>query len=127
MIPAVWAGFLRNATVLITVTEIKGAVIFFMKDLSYITDLINLFAVLNVIASVRFPYREPTNIEEIEDILNNFKSIETGNKDKRWKSYSIVRKKMVDLELFLNLKYGLKYILNVSRYYLNPSISQKFM
>ena len=127
MIPAVWAGFLRNATVLITVTEIKGSVIFFMKDLSYITDLINLFAVLNGIASVRFPYREPTNIEEIEDILNNFKSIETGNKDKRWKSYSIVRKKMVDSELFLNLKYGLKYILNVSRYYLNPSISQKFM
>lgn len=127
MIPAVWAGFLRNATVLITVTEIKGSVIFFIKDLSYITDLINLFAVLNGIASVRFPYREPTNIEEIEDILNNFKSIETGNKDKRWKSYSIVRKKMVDSELFLNLKYGLKYILNVSRYYLNPSISQKFM
>lgn len=127
MIPAVWAGFLCNATVLITVTEIKGSVIFFMKDLSYITDLINLFVVLNGIASVRFPYREPTNIEEIEDILNNFKSIETGNKDKRWKSYSIVRKKMVDSELFLNLKYGLKYILNVSRYYLNPSISQKFM
>lgn len=64
-----------------------------MKDLSYITDFYKLFAVLNGIASVRFPYRVPTNFDEIEEIFNNFKSIETGDRDKRWKSYSIVKKK----------------------------------
>lgn len=64
-----------------------------MKDLSYITDFLKLFAVLNGIASVRFPYRELTNIDEIEDILKNLKNIEAGNKDDRWKSYSIVKKK----------------------------------
>lgn len=93
MIPAVWAGFLCNATVLVTVTEIKGVCYFFMKDLSYITDFLKLFAVLNGIASVRFPYREPTNMKVIEEILKNFKNIEAGNRDDRWKSYSIVKKK----------------------------------
>lgn len=64
-----------------------------MKDLSYISDIFKLFAVLDSIAIVQFPYKEPTNYDEIEEILVNFKNIETGQRDNRWKSYSIVKKK----------------------------------
>lgn len=64
-----------------------------MKDLSYISDIFKLFRVLNGIASTRYPYRESTKYEELEEILTNFKSIDAGNKDERWKSYSIIKKK----------------------------------
>lgn len=126
MIPAVLAGFLRNATVLITVTEIKGVCYFFMKDLSYITDLFKLFAVLNGIASVRFPFREPTNLNEIEDILKKFKSIEVGNKDERWKSYSIVKKKNGRFRIIFEPKIRTKIQLECIKILLESVYKPKF-
>lgn len=52
-----------------------------------------LFAILDGIASVRFPYDELYTYEELEDILRYFENVKLGNRDVRWKSYSTLKKK----------------------------------